>query len=629
MTSRGTHRRLLLVPLLAAALLAPVPGPAPTGRAAGAEAAAVVATPTRAVVDFARVVQRTTPFSIGVGSSTYGANPLSSGVQAAAEERLDARYVRLPVGYRDGRVTTSAAGGDTGLDMVALAAWYRSRGYRLIVVLGGRTNDVDIQPGDATRIIRALGTRNVVYSTPNEPTLQGWTLERQVRAAEMITAEGRAVAPGFTLWGPTWAHYSRADLRTFAQRMGPARLGGVDYHHYAMGTTSISTEASMRETPGYGREVQEVRSDLRALGLPERVSVDELNYSWRFRDGTAPTGDNGRFFTAVNTVWTASALGHLASRGASGAVYATQNGPLGVTVEAGNHDRGRPAGSPMPAYWGIAAWTGAKAFPHLKDAFYEVGAHSDPLVETFAVNNEAGGRNLVLINKGETADKAHTVTVKGLAPGTLDAYQSSRAAPYAAPRKVRAGTPFAGSVSLTLPAMTVTTVVLSPGAAAPAPAPTAPVLRAAHRIDAAGGAVPGWTSGASLVSGGTDAANPGTTAPPAGVPAAVFGTERWGAQTWTLPVSGAGSVALRLHFSERYPAAQRAGARRFDVLVNGTRVAAGFEPWAAAGSRAGASATLAVTTKPVAGRVVVALAKVTGEPFVNAIEVDTGVITVP
>ena len=79
--------------------------------------AAVSAT---ASVDLTKVAARTDPFAIGVGSSTYGANPLSSPAQADAERRLDARTVRIPVGYRNGKVTSSAAGSGGTLDVPAL-----------------------------------------------------------------------------------------------------------------------------------------------------------------------------------------------------------------------------------------------------------------------------------------------------------------------------------------------------------------------------------------------------------------------------------------------------------------------------------------------------------------------------
>jgi hypothetical protein len=544
---------------------------------------AAAATLSSATVDLGSVVQRTDPYAIGVVSSTYGATPLSSATQAAIEEKLDARYVRVPVGFRDGRVTTSAAGAGTSLDVAALVRWYRSKGFRVIAVIGGRTNDVDVQAGDATRIVRALGTDGVVYSTPNEPTNQGWNLDQQLRAAQMIVAEGRAVVPGFTLWGPTWSHYSRGTFQEFARRMGSS-LGGIDYHHYAMGERSLSTAASLAATPDYGREVREVRGDLRALGLPERVSIDELNYSWRFQDGTGSSGENTRFFTAVNTVWMASALGHLLVNGGSGAVYATQNGPLGVTVQAGARDQGRPAGSPMPAFWGIAAWTGAKTFSHFEDDVYAVGGQNTPAVETFAVANEAGGVNLVLVNKSENTAVTHQVTLPGAA-GRFTAHQTDPAKPYEAPGVPARDVSFDGSVSLTLPAMTVTTVVLTLGRfTSSTPALPAGPTRVADV--AAGGPVAGWTAPTGLVTGGGTIAKAGTVSGlPAGVPAAVFDREHYGDQRWRIKVP-AGRYDVELLFAEKWSAITGAGQRTFSVRLNDTTtIEPALDVFARAGGR--------------------------------------------
>lgn len=90
----------------------------------------------------------------------------------------------------------------------------------------------------------------------------------------MITDEGRALRPDFRLTGPVWAYYDRTALTSFASSMG-GRLGGLDYHHYAMGTTSLSTARALSETPAYGTEVAALRQDLRNRGLDVPVTVDD------------------------------------------------------------------------------------------------------------------------------------------------------------------------------------------------------------------------------------------------------------------------------------------------------------------------------------------------------------------
>lgn len=439
-----------LTVVLAAALL--VVG-APESQAAG-EA--------RATVDFTRVAARTDPFAVGVGSSTYGATPLTSAVQSQAERRLDARTVRIPVGYRNGRVSSSAAGASS-VDAVALIRQYRTWGYRVIAVIGGRTNDFDVQPGDPTRIMQAIGFDGVTYTAPNEPGNQGKSLSDQVAVAAMIVREGRALRSGFRLTGPVWSYYDRSALTGFADAMGE-RLGGIDYHHYGMGERSLTTEQAMAATPVYGREVSTIRADLRARNLDVPVAVDELNFSWRYQDGTP--GGNNRFFTAVNTVWMTSAIGHILKAGGRALPYATQNGPLGMTVQAGatNPDR-RPASSPMPAYWAVANWTGAGMWPHFKDVVYE-SASSDPALEVFAVNNEAGGQNVLLLNKQQSGARTLSVELAGAQAGLYTAYTSNPDRPYDPPTPAGAASfdpdP---TLTFTLPPMTVTVLVLQPRAA--------------------------------------------------------------------------------------------------------------------------------------------------------------------
>lgn len=438
-----------------------------------------------ATVDLGRPVATTTPYAMGVGVSTYGANALDDPQQRAAERRLDARHVRLPVGWRDGRVTSSAAGGPTNLDIPALADLYRSWGYRVLAVIGGRTTDIDVLPGDAERIIRALGDDMIEYSSPNEPdNTPGGSLATAIDVAGTIQAEGSLLVPDLRVWGPVWTTYDREPLRAFAEAMGAERFGGVDYHHYAMGTDSLTTRAALDLTPVWGDEVREVRSDLRALGLPERVNVDEFNLSWRSDDGTPEadggfvspaSGDlvNGRFFTAVNTVFIASVAGHVMRAGGTAMPYATQNRALGVMVQndydgntADHPDSGgeqQPDSSPMPAYWGIAAWTGARLWPHMADEFFDVTGPDDPSVEVFAVSNEAGGHNVVVLNKSQTQDVVLDLAVRGSGDREFEFFQSDPAEPFDPPARLPSGRTSGQRAELSLPALTLSVLVLAPG----------------------------------------------------------------------------------------------------------------------------------------------------------------------
>jgi len=497
--------------------------------------------PVTATVDLTRVAATTDPFAIGVGSSTYGANPLSSPAQAAAEQALDARAVRIPAGYRNGRVTSSAGGSGGTLDVPALVRTYRSWGYRVMIVIGGRTTDVDVQPGDATKIMQAIGFDGITYTAPNEPGNQGKSLADQTALATMITDEGRALRSDFRLTGPVWAYYDRAALTSFASGMG-SRLGGLDYHHYAMGTTSLSTARALSETPAYGTEVAALRQDLRSRGLDVPVTVDELNFSWRYQDGTP--GGNNRFFTAVNTVWMTSALGHILKAGGRGLPYATQNGPLGVMVEAGQvNPDGRPVSSPMPAYWAIANWTGGGRWPHYQDTVYD-SSSTDATVEAFGVNNEAGGYNILLINKSETALRDLSLTVAGAGAGRYTAYRNDPAAPYDAPAAVgSASFDAAPTLRLELPPMTVTVLVVTAGgSAAPAPpAITPPPATTAAPTPVPPASTPATTAPPAPT---TTAGSVGVPGAPAGLSAARSADGTTASVTWSPPApTGGGTIS--------------------------------------------------------------------------------------
>ena len=438
-----------------------------------------------ATVDLGRTVATTSPYAMGIGVSTYGATALDSPDQLAAERRLDARYVRLPVGWRDGRVTSSAAGGPTTLDVPALADLYRSWGFRVLAVIGGRTTDIDVLPGDAERIVVALGEDMIDYSSPNEPdNAPGGSLDTAVDVAGMIHAEAGGLIPGAGVWGPVWTTYDRASVRAFAEAMGPDRFGGADYHHYAMGSGSIPTRSALDMTPVWGDEVRDVRADLRSLGLPDRVAVDEYNLTWRSDDGTTEadggfvspaSGElvNGRLFTAVNTVFVASVAGHVMRAGGTAMPYATQNRALGVMVQneydgdTAHHPasggRQQPDSSPMPAFWGIAAWTGASIWPHMADRFFDVSGLGGSDIEVFAVGNEAGGHNLVLINKAESHDRVLELVVRGSPDRDFELFQSDPDAPYAPPRRTRSGRTTNGRVTVQVPWMSVSVVVLQGG----------------------------------------------------------------------------------------------------------------------------------------------------------------------
>ena len=102
-----------------------------------------------------------------------------------------------------------------------------------------------------------------------------------------------------------------------------------------------------------------------------------------------------------------------------------------------------------------------------------------------------------------------------------------------------------------------------------------------------GGATTGSFVADEYFSGGTTYSNTNTidtSALTTTVPAAVFQSERYGESTYTIPNLTAGSpYIVTLYFAETYLSA--AGARSFDVVINGTTALSGFDIYAAAGAQ--------------------------------------------
>ncbi len=106
-----------------------------------------------------------------------------------------------------------------------------------------------------------------------------------------------------------------------------------------------------------------------------------------------------------------------------------------------------------------------------------------------------------------------------------------------------------------------------------------------------------------------------TAGPP---PAAVFGTERYGAMTYVIP-DRSGRQVVTLYFAETYVTGR--GQRVFDVSINGTAVLTGFDIFATAGGANRAIASTFQATADVHGDVVIDFIPGTENPKINAITV--------
>lgn len=454
----------------------------------------------------------------GVCSSTYGRRPSTSPEQAAAERALDARFWRLPVRWDDAGFIASSALGNSPFSIEADIAMYASWGHRMVLVIAGRGGDFGTwQAGDAAKIVQRLIDLGhdldlFDFSGPNEPGIDGSVADADKTPAkvlernQIVHAEVASVLPGRKLWGPVHFMYNRPELNFHQSGMG-SDLAGTNYHHYAMGGSgeSQTTAWAFDHTATYEAEVLQLAADAAGYGVETAVNVDEFN--WAVKPNYDVQGDDGyifpgdgqvreaRLFRAENTIYIASVMGRILRAGGRGMVYATQNKSLGVMVE-NDYDGDtanlpeadgvqRPNSSPMPAYWGVAVWTGGavpnlsggpqpRSFPHMARRFFTVTT-DDPLTEVYAVDNEEGGYNLVVINKRADTPRTVRLNLTGVPAGwEWERHRTRKTNPYDG--FVKEG-PYALAgdyIDLALDPCTVSVVVLrDTGVTPPAdPAPT-------------------------------------------------------------------------------------------------------------------------------------------------------------
>jgi hypothetical protein len=150
-----------------------------------------------------------------------------------------------------------------------------------------------------------------------------------------------------------------------------------------------------------------------------------------------------------------------------------------------------------------------------------------------------------------------------------------------------------------------------------------------YRVDAAGPALqasdggPDWTTADGFVNGGS-VAGWGTTVPrdatvPAGTPADIFASERYGQQDWNFPVAAGDHVTVRLYFANQYDGTSQPTQRVFNVLIDGNTVLSNFDIVATAGNKTGTMQSFTTTTD--SDGLDIDLRAITENPLINGIEI--------
>ena len=203
------------------------------------------------------------------------------------------------------------------------------------------------------------------------------------------------------------------------------RASFIDFHAYGAGR---GERARISSSWQYADQLDRLRDMIADPGVA--MQVGEFNLNW---------ADDPRDNTQFQTVWVASALGSILSRGAAAFQYGDKTQASGLVSD----------GVPKASYWGMAAFTGGGQFRSFGTTM--VGStSSNATVRVFA---STGEKNIVIINTG--GSRSATVALNDFAGGTATVWQSEAGQFHAAePSEV------GSTLGLQLPEMSITTVVL-------------------------------------------------------------------------------------------------------------------------------------------------------------------------
>lgn len=369
--------------------------------------------------------------AVGFTATTFAgaAGPVAENPRdLAALGALGAGAVRIHLTAEDGRVVSGAQGGDRQITADRWLRAYGALGLRPTVVLDlNRTTALEVL--DA---VRPHGVRRFVLGNEMDGNSESDVGDGEyVRRFREIAAAMRAVDPRLEIGGPAPAYYEGLSDRLLSGLLdapSPERASFVDFHAYGAGEGETATaESALR----YGPWLDELRR--RVADPSVGLQVGEYNINW---------ADEPQNNTQAQTVWVATALATVLTRGAVAFQYGDRSAAMGLSSD----------GVPMPSYWGIAMVTGAGLFRPVGARMVAV-ANPDPEVAAFA---SAADPTVLLANPGPR-ERAVRVRLRGYGGGSAHVWRSTAGRP-----ELLVVRPVTDRLELVLPAASVTSVVLDP-----------------------------------------------------------------------------------------------------------------------------------------------------------------------
>jgi hypothetical protein len=329
-----------------------------------------------------------------------------------------------------------------------------------------------ISPADAAAIVKHF---NVTTNNPvrtwligNEPDAHGESAATYSKRFNARYDAMKRADSSIVIGGGTTARYNAPFLTTFLAGSG-SRVNFVDFHFYPGYDSFSQLRAAPKTLTGYLRRLRALIDRL----VPRRaasigIHVGEWNISY------VPPIISRYAYSGFASAWDADTLGRILAAGADSLSFATKNGGLGVVF--GDSHR-PPAGyaqdTPMPLYEATGMFTGLGLFPHFGTSLVATGSGVRG-VDAFA---SASPDEIVLVNLNSKV-KGALVRVTGTragggagsGAGSGSSGRSLRASVWridqtgatpSLPAKVASLTSENGLFELSLPAASVTTLVIS------------------------------------------------------------------------------------------------------------------------------------------------------------------------
>jgi hypothetical protein len=395
-------------------------------------------------VNFGSVTEAHDVAAIGVDESTYGASP------DATDSTAQSLFKTLGVGYSMIQLTVNSSG-SVICGAVSCNTSITGDTWVKAMKAMGETPVVDI-PDTLTTANAAAIVRHFNV-TVNDP-VKYWEIGDEPDGSESaaaysaqfnsLSAAMKVVDATIQVGGPATASYNASFLQAFLQSSG-STVNFVDFHFFGTGN-STNTATLLSGLPTFSNDLSSLRSMINSV-VPSRASQISIHVGeWNLSASSDPL--DVEMFAAV---YDADLLGRALVAGDAAQTFGSKAGGEGVLGDGSSGSLGNDV--PMPAYRALSMFTGAGLFTHFGTS--TVSATSSLAgVDVFASSSPD---EIVLVNTNGSVSAA-TIGITNGASLSAAVWQIKTVA---TPTKVATLSTTNGTFALSLPADSVTTMVVS------------------------------------------------------------------------------------------------------------------------------------------------------------------------